>query len=102
MYVLVFGNSLLVLHLLIGHLCKKEFQPYKIKPFIISIVAILGLIAFIVFDKECAKTYELYIHYALAIYLLTSSLITFASIVRQMEKHLGIKAFSITPKIKKN
>lgn len=101
-YIVMFTSSYLVLHLIIGHLARKEFNPYSSRPFQVTILAILGFIILCFTSPALAKEYEIYCLYTIAGYLLVNSLLVFRSTVKQMETHLGIKAFSITPKVKAN
>lgn len=41
-YIVMFASSYLVLHLIIGHLAHKEFNPYSYGPFRITLMLILG------------------------------------------------------------
>lgn len=60
----------------------------------------ISLLISLLVAPESFKVFEIYALYSIAAYLLICSLLVFMSIIRQMEDHLGIKAFSITPKQK--
>ncbi|CAI2369731.1 unnamed protein product [Moneuplotes crassus] len=99
-YIIIFGSSYLVLHLMFGHLANKEFYPYSTPPFVISIFSIVGGIVASIFCPEIFGTYEFYFWYIIAAYLLINSLTCFCSIIVSMENCFGIKAFKVKPKEK--
>ena len=101
-YIVIFGSSYLVLHLILGHLADKEFYPYKTIPFLITLFMMISAIFACVITPEKVSSYENLIWYSIAAYLLANSLVIFISIIRQMEDHFKIKAFSITPKDKQS
>lgn len=97
-YMVVFSSSYLVLHLIIGHLADKEFRPYSSIPFLFALAM---MISCVVFHKSALLQDNAgCVFYGIALYLLANSLISFMSIITQMENLLGIKAFSVKRKEK--
>mmetsp|Transcript_20951 Transcript_20951/g.23318 ORF Transcript_20951/g.23318 Transcript_20951/m.23318 type:complete len:229 (+) Transcript_20951:497-1183(+) len=99
-YIVIFTSSYLVLHLIFGHLCDKEFLPYSTPPFLITLFTFVTAILGCVIIPEVIAPYEYYIWYTIAVYMLINSLISFNFIIKQMEEHFNIKAFDITDKVK--
>lgn len=101
-YIIIFGSSYLVLHLMFGHLADKEFYPYSTPPFVVSLLLLIGGIVASVVNPEVFKVYEYYYWYLIAAYLLANSLVCFWSIICSMEDCFGIRAFVVKPKEKEN
>lgn len=98
LYIMIFGNSYIVLQLMIGHLGHKKFDPFRSISFALSWVLISAFILLWNLCPEVVKPFEGYFLYSLGAYLAISSLSCFVSIVRQMESHLKIQAFRIKTK----
>lgn len=43
-YIIMFTSSYLVLHLILGHLAEKEFEPYKTIPFLVTLIALFSYV----------------------------------------------------------
>jgi hypothetical protein len=100
-YIIIFGSAYIVLHLITGHLCNKEFYPYSTAPFVITLTCLVISILTCIFAPQAIMPYEWYIYYSIAAYLVINCLLVFRSIVKQMETHFGIKTFDIRAQLKK-